>query len=105
MVAAEQVLRKDVWVTDAGFLMRGHDAFDRIEEQFGEALDESLEPAGPDVLYEYVAGMGRLTGATALDVGCGEGQQAIELARRFGLQVTGIDPVARCVEVARGNAK
>ena len=43
--------------------MRGHDAFDRIEEQFGEALYESLDPSGPDELYEYVAGMGLPAGA------------------------------------------
>ena len=84
--------------------MRGHDAFDRIEEQFGEALDESLDPAGPDVLYDFVAGMGLRPGATAIDVGCGEGEHAIELSRRFGLQVTGIDPVARCVQAARASA-
>jgi SAM-dependent methyltransferase len=92
-------------VTDPGSLMRGHDAFDRIEEQFNEALDESLGPAGPEVLYEYVAGMELPAGATAIDVGCGEGRQAIELSRRFGFQVTGIDPVPRCVEVARADAR
>jgi hypothetical protein len=27
--------------TRAGFLMRAHDAFDRIEEHFNQALDES----------------------------------------------------------------
>jgi hypothetical protein len=27
---------------------RVHDAFDRIEEQFSEAPDESLHPAGPE---------------------------------------------------------
>jgi SAM-dependent methyltransferase len=92
-------------VTDAGSLMRAHDAFDRIEEQFGDALDESLDPAGPGVLYEYVAGMGLPAGATAIDVGCGEGEHAVELSRRFGLQVTGIDPVPRCAEVARADAR
>jgi SAM-dependent methyltransferase len=103
-VTAPLLLREDVPVTDAGSLMRSHDAFDRIEEQFGEALDESLDPAGPDVLYEYVAGMGLRAGSTAIDVGCGEGEHALELSRRFGLQVAGIDPVARCVEAARGSA-
>jgi ubiquinone/menaquinone biosynthesis C-methylase UbiE len=92
-------------VTDAGSLMRGQDAFDRIEEQFNEALDESLHPAGPEVLYEYVAAMELPAGATAIDVGCGQGEQAIELSRRFGLHVTGIDPVPRCVEAARGYAQ
>lgn len=42
-------------VADAEFLIRAHDAFGRIEEQFNQALDESLDPAGPGVLYEYVA--------------------------------------------------
>jgi SAM-dependent methyltransferase len=92
-------------VTDAGSLMLGQDAFDRIEEQFSEALDESLDPAGPEVLYEYVAEMELPAGATAIDVGCGEGEQAVELSRRFGLQVTAIDPVPRCVQAARGNAQ
>ena len=92
-------------MTDAGSLMRGQDAFDRIEEQFNQALDESLDPAGPEVLYEYVAAMELPAGATAIDVGCGQGEQAIELSRRFGLHVTGIDPVPRCVEAARGYAQ
>jgi hypothetical protein len=35
-----------------------HDAFDRVEEQVNQALDGSLDPAGPGVLYDYVAGMG-----------------------------------------------
>ena len=78
-----------------------HDAFDLVEEQFSEALDESLDPAGPGVLYDYVAAMGLPAGSVALDAGCGEGEHAIELSRRFGLRVTGIDPVARCVEAAR----
>ena len=78
-----------------------HDAFDLIEEHFNEALDESLDPAGPGRLYDYVAAMGLPAGAIALDAGCGEGEHAIELSRRFGLRVTGIDPVARCVEAAR----
>ena len=85
--------------------MGGHDAFDRIEERFNEALDESLGPAGPEMLYEYIAGMELPAGATAIDVGCGEGEQAVELSRRFGLQVTGIDPVPRCVQVARAGAQ
>lgn len=103
--AARQRPREHGRVADAGSLMRGQDAFDRIEEQFNQALDESLDPAGPEVLYEYVAAMELPAGATAIDVGCGQGEQAIELSRRFGLHVTGIDPVPRCVEAARGYAQ
>ncbi len=39
-----------------------------------------------------------------IDVGCGEGGHATELARRFGFAVTGIDPVPRQVELARAAA-
>ena len=82
-----------------------HDAFDLVEEQFNEALDESLDPSGPGVLYDYVAAMGLPAGSVALDAGCGEGEHAIALSRRFGLRVTGVDPVARCVEAARRAAE
>jgi SAM-dependent methyltransferase len=92
-------------VTDAESLMRAQDAYDLIEEQFNEALDESLNPVGPDVLYDYVAAMDLPAGAIAIDVGCGEGEHAVELSRRFGLQVTGVDPVRRCIEAARASAK
>jgi len=39
-----------------------------------------------------------------LDVGCGEGRWTIELARRFGFSITGLDPVPRHIEVARAAA-
>lgn len=81
--------------------MRSQDAYDLIEEQFNRALDESLDPAGPRTLYRYVAGMGLAPGAIAVDVGCGEGEDTLELSRRFGLQITGVDPVERCVQAAR----
>jgi SAM-dependent methyltransferase len=85
--------------------VRAHDALDRLEEQFNTALDESLNPAGPDVLYEYVAEMELPTGAVAIDVGSGKGRQAVELARRFGLRVTGIDPVPHRADVVRAQAR
>jgi SAM-dependent methyltransferase len=76
-----------------------------VEQEFEETLDESLAPRGPDFLFELVAGMGPAAGATAVDVGCGEGGQAIALAERFGLNVTGIDPVQRHIDVARAAAE
>jgi len=80
-----------------------HDAFDLIEERFSAALDETLDPAGPDGLYDYVPDLGLPAGAAALDVGCGAGEHAVRLARRFGLQVTGIDPAvgARLARITR----
>ncbi len=84
--------------------MREHDAYDLIEEQFNAELDRSLGPAGPDSLLRYVAEMALAPGSVAVDVGCGEGEYAIELAGRFGFQVTGVDPVPRCVRAARLSA-
>jgi ubiquinone/menaquinone biosynthesis C-methylase UbiE len=44
-------------------------------------------------------------GAVAVDAGCGEGEHAVELATRFGFRVTGVDPLPRCVQAARRNAR
>ena len=85
-------------------LDQAYDAYPRIEEEFSEALDASLAPRGPGLLFDLVAGLGLAPGATAIDVGCGEGRHAVELARRFGLSVIGIDPVPRHIEIARGIA-
>jgi len=91
-------------VSDAEARMRAHDAYDLIEEQFNQELDRSLGPAGPDSLLRYVAEMALPAGAVVVDAGCGEGEHAVELATRFGFQVTGVDPVPRCVQTARLNA-
>ena len=83
---------------------QGYDPYPRIEEEFNAALDVSLDPAGPDQLYELAAGLGLPAGAAVLDVGCGEGGHTMELARRFGFAVTGIDPVERHIEISRETA-
>jgi len=82
-------------------LEQAYGAYPQVEEEFAAALDESLNPRGPDVLFDLVAGLGLAPGAVALDVGCGEGGHALALHRRFGFDVTGIDPVRRHIEVAR----
>ena len=72
-----------------------HSSFDEIEPQFHAALDESLDPRGPDSLYDLVAELGLGPEAAVVDVGCGRGRQSAELARRFGFNVLGVDPVDR----------
>jgi SAM-dependent methyltransferase len=47
-----------------------------------------------------VAGLGLQPKADVLDLGCGEGRFSLELAKRFGFAVTGIDPVPRNLEAA-----
>ena len=90
-------------MNDTESRMQRHDAYDLIEEQFNQELDGSLGPSGPDSLFGYVAEMGLPAGAMVVDAGCGEGEHAVELANRFGFQVTGVDPVERCVQAAQHN--
>lgn len=78
-----------------------HSAFDVVEPRFHAALEASLDPRGPDALFEAVARLGLPSGATVVDVGCGRGRQAVELAGRFGFEVLGVDPVARHGPVER----
>jgi SAM-dependent methyltransferase len=70
------------------------------EEAFEAALDRSLSPRGFDLLFDLVAGLGLLPGSAALDVGARDGWACIELARRFGFTVHGIEPVRRHLKLA-----
>ena len=78
-----------------------YDDYPRIEDAFGRALDESLDPRGPELVYEVAGSLGLPPGATAVDVGCGEGRDVAELHGRFGWSVVGVDPVPRHLELAR----
>jgi SAM-dependent methyltransferase len=85
-------------------LEQSYGSYWQIEDEFATALDESLDPRSPDQLLDLVTEMGLAPGAVTLDVGCGDGSYALELHRRFGFQVTGIDPVVRQLERARAAA-
>ena len=84
--------------------MAFYDDYARVEEEFGAALEESLHPRGPQMLYDVVAGLGLSAGGKAVDVGCGEGRQAVELAQRLGFEVLGVDPVPWHVDLAQQHA-
>lgn len=65
-----------------------------------EDLDSSLDPAGPDQLYE-VADAYLRSGQRILDVGCRDAQHLIELVRRHDATGVGVDPVPWHVDRAR----
>jgi ubiquinone/menaquinone biosynthesis C-methylase UbiE len=65
------------------------------EEAFQAALSESLGPRGFDLMFDLVADLGLPPGSTALDVGAREAYHCVELSRRFGFTVHGVEPVRR----------
>jgi SAM-dependent methyltransferase len=81
-------------------LEASYDAYPRIEEAFQSVLDVSLQPSGPELLYQLVGELHLPSGASAIDVGCGEGIHTLALATRFGFAVHGIDPVLRHIELS-----
>jgi len=85
---------------EAFSLEESYDAFPRIEAEFEGALDASLGPRGPELLYELVQGLHLAPRANVLDVGCGEGRHSLTLAERFGFSVHGVDPVPRHIELS-----
>ncbi len=54
-------------------------------------------------LRDLIEGKGALPASTALDIGCGTGDNSIYLAKH-GWQVTGVDFVAKAVDKARAKA-
>jgi SAM-dependent methyltransferase len=87
------------------FLHQFYGEYEQIEEAFQAALDETLNPRGPDYLYEMAGSLGLSRGASVVDVGCGHGEECIQLATRFGFAVLGVDPVPSHIEQATESAR
>jgi 2-polyprenyl-3-methyl-5-hydroxy-6-metoxy-1,4-benzoquinol methylase len=99
--------REERWREEAAF-------FDEVADRIG---DEAL-PIDPLALRRYSSPalrrrfnkefrfrlMGDLRGKTVLDVGCGDGLNAVMLAR-LGARVTGVDVSPRAVALARRRAE
>jgi SAM-dependent methyltransferase len=75
--------------------------FDDVEEELGLLLDESLGPRGPEQLYEIAGRLDLPPAPRVLDLGCGRGDHALELARRFQATVLGVDPDRAVLSEAR----
>ncbi len=76
----------------------GPEAYARWRASEIGAVSEQLES---QLILEL---MGDVSGCRVLDVGCGDGELALELTRR-GAIVTGIDASAAMIEAAKGRAK
>ena len=71
------------------------------------AGEERLQPRSPTSLFDLVADIGLDSTTPILDAGCGLGNYAAELVKRYGSPVTALDPVesniARARQVAAEN--
>ncbi|MEZ4638254.1 MAG: class I SAM-dependent methyltransferase [Caldilineaceae bacterium] len=68
--------------------------YNESEEEYQallDAVDESLHPRGPDMLYDKFAGFHPTPNSVVLDLGCRDAAHACELSRRFGCRVVGVD--------------
>lgn len=75
--------------------------YDGSYQGYDEVLDQSLNPRGPDMLYDKFSVLGPTPESTVLDLGCRNAAQAIDLHHRFGCHVEGIDLVASNLQAAK----
>jgi 2-polyprenyl-3-methyl-5-hydroxy-6-metoxy-1,4-benzoquinol methylase len=66
--------------------------------------DLSALGTDPELIARLLRAHGLPAGARVLDLGCGKGAVALEVARALGAQVTGVDAFAPFVEEARRRA-
>jgi SAM-dependent methyltransferase len=71
------------------------------ERRTEQLLDESLEPRGPDMLFDMAAELGLGADDLVLDAGCRDGRHMTELAKRFGCRPVGIDLVEANLRLRR----
>jgi len=78
--------------------------FEDLADHLGSAYDRYAHTKGTVQEVDHViAALGLVPGERVLDVGCGTGRHAHELARR-GIDVHGIDISRRFVDIARSRA-
>jgi ubiquinone/menaquinone biosynthesis C-methylase UbiE len=70
------------------------------DREFAGDIIKSLNPRNPAMLYDEFSSLGVRADAEVLDVGCGDGRHAVELARKFGCRVVGVDPIPLQIEKA-----
>ena len=82
-----------------------YDEYLDIEASAEDILGQSLHPRGPHMLFDLVKKLTLPSGALVLDVGCGEGDFSLELARPFTYNVFGIDSIPRHMKIANDALK
>lgn len=89
-------------VTPGPSLQAVYDNLWRVRDLEDDAFFKSIPtPRGPEFLLDMVADLKLEAGFSALDVGCGQGNYACQLAERFGAEVVASDPLEANLELAR----
>jgi ubiquinone/menaquinone biosynthesis C-methylase UbiE len=63
------------------------------DDAFEEAVNRSLNPRGPNMLYDLIAQYGLASQHHLLDIGSRDAKYACELARRHGCTALAVDPL------------
>ena len=71
------------------------------DSELRETLKGSLEPRGPEWLFELFASLGPRAGDVLVDVGSRDGKHAIRLVREHALRGYALDPIPLHVEQAK----
>jgi ubiquinone/menaquinone biosynthesis C-methylase UbiE len=79
--------------------------WDTVQGEPFTLLDESLNPRPPRMLYDLVKTTGITQDSIIVDVGCGQGHHALDLARQYGCYIIGIDSVLANLQTAQRLAK
>ena len=64
-----------------------------------------VSPGGEHTFTEFLKWLELKHGMRALDIGCGLGVRAFQMAREYGAQVDGIDISRNMIEIARERCK
>ncbi|RIK42304.1 MAG: hypothetical protein DCC55_09325 [Chloroflexi bacterium] len=70
------------------------------EKAIEAALNRSLNPRPPTLLYDKMGGLGLGPQHQVLDIGSRDARHACELAQRYGCHVLGVEPVAHNLQLA-----
>jgi len=68
------------------------DEIEQFYESGGPVLDESLQPRGRQMFFDWAESLGLSARSNALDVGSRDGRHLVEVGDRFGCVVTGVEP-------------
>ena len=81
------------------------DPYEAVEEDIQAWLNASLNPRGPESLFDYLGDFALGRESVVLDLGCNMGDFSFALNQRFGCRVVGVDIDPYYIEQAEKRAR